>query len=94
MVEISNKTQNQKSRKFAAEIIGGNIFEETETQIAEEIQSTASRHLAKINQSVYTKSTGNQSLINNPVLWRDQIAIFADIAGNSTMKVLDNVKVY
>ena len=100
MDKNSNKTQNQKSAKFAAEIIGGNISEETKAQIAEEIQSTVLRHLAKMDQSAYTKPIGNtksntsEALINNPpILWRGIVAISADIAGNRTMKELDNVKV-
>ncbi|MDQ6723416.1 MAG: hypothetical protein M3Z01_04035, partial [Thermoproteota archaeon] len=61
--------------------------------------STVLKHLAKMDQSAYTKPIGNtksnaSNILNNPpILWRGLVAIFEDIAGNRTMKKSGNVKV-
>lgn len=50
--------EEQKSAKFAAEIVG-NIPEEIKVEIAEEIQATVLRHLARIDRGASGKSICN-----------------------------------
>ena len=51
--------EEQKSAKFAAQIVGNNIPEEIKVEIAEEIQATVLRHLARIDRGASGKSICN-----------------------------------
>jgi hypothetical protein len=93
MENNQTSSKNQESTKFAAEIIGANLPEETKAQIAEEIQTTVLRHLAKIDRSVYAKPVGTTTIIDNPILWRGVIAILAAGIQDKKIGELDNTKV-